>query len=83
MSGRRRAGLPPRLRIKGLIPDQIYRVYLQYASENVDRANRRFDNPLRDEGLELSGDVLAAAGLGLPALYAQTGLAIAINAVEE
>ena len=82
-SDRPRASLPPRLRINGLIPEQIYRVYLQYASENVDRANRRFDNPLRDEGFELSGQVLAAAGLGLPALYAQTGLAIAINAVDE
>jgi len=76
---RPRAGLPPRLRIKSLLPEKIYRVTLQYASENVDRANRRFDNPLFGDGLQLSGEALACAGLGLPALHAQTGLAIAID----
>ena len=77
---RPRSGLPPRLQIEGLMPEMRYRVTIQYASENVDRANRRFDNPLWTEGLVLSGELLAAAGLGLPALYAQTGLAIAIDA---
>ena len=70
---RPRAGLPPRLRIDGLIADQTYRITLQYASESIDRANRRFDNPLWDDALVLTGGTLAAAGLGLPALYAQTG----------
>ena len=78
---RPRSGLPPRLRLQGLKFEQLYRVTLQYASENVDRANRRFTNPLAADGLTLSGDMLAKAGIGLPALYAQTGLAIAIDAV--
>jgi len=82
-SERPRAGMPPRLRVNGLMPEQVYRIRLQYASENVDRANRRFDSPLWADGLDLSGETLSAAGLGLPALYAQTGLAIAIDAVEE
>lgn len=79
---RPRSRLPPRLRLNGLVPGQVYRITLQYASENVDRANRRFDNPLWTDGLHLSGDTLAKAGLGLPALYPQTGLAIAIDARE-
>ena len=77
---RPRASLPPRLRIRGLLAGQAYRVTLQHASENVDRANRRFDNPLGRDGLDLTGEALAKAGLGLPALYPQTGLAIAIDA---
>ena len=79
---RSRAAIPPRLRLCGLIPEQPYRASLQYASENVDMANRRFDNPLWAEGFVMTGDDLAAIGLGLPALDAQTGLAIAIDAVE-
>ena len=82
-SGRPRASLPPRLRIHGLIAEEAYRVTLQFASENVDRANRRFDSPLWADGLTLTGDVLSAAGLGLPVLYAETGLAIAIDAIED
>ncbi len=78
---RPRSSLPPRLRIEGLIADRAYRISLQYASENVERANRRFDNPLWTEGLVLFGETLARAGLGLPALYPQTGLAIAIDAL--
>ena len=64
------------------MPGQAYRVRLQYAFESVDPANRRFDNPRWNDGLVLSGNTLAAAGLGLPALYAQTGLAIAFDAIE-
>ncbi len=79
---RPRSGLPPRVRIKGLISEQAYRVTLQYISEGVDRANRRFDNPLWTDGLVLSGDTLASAGIGLPALYPETGLAIAFDAAE-
>ena len=67
--------------LHGLNAEQLYRVKLQYASEHVDRANRRFANPLAAGGLTLSGDTLAKVGFGLPALYAQTGLAIAIDAV--
>lgn len=83
-SERPHTSLPPRIRIPGLAADARYRITLQHASENVDRANRRFKSPLwtSADGLCLSGEVLAAAGLGLPALYAQTGLAIAIDKVE-
>ncbi|MGI9488364.1 MAG: alpha-galactosidase [Geminicoccaceae bacterium] len=81
-AARPRSGLPPRLRIEGLLSQQVYRITLQYVSEGVDRANRRFNNPLWTDGLVLSGDMLAAAGLGLPAFYPQTGLAIAFDAIE-
>jgi alpha-galactosidase len=74
------ASLPPRLRLPGLIGEQDYRIRLQYASETVDRANRCFDNPLWTEGVTLSGDSLAAIGLSLPILYAQSGLAVAVDA---
>jgi len=79
---RPRAGIPPRLRLNGLNPEQNYRVSLQYVSENVDMTNRRFDSPLWADGFTLTGDDLAAAGVGLPALDAQTGVAIAIDAIE-
>lgn len=78
---RPRAALPPRLAIRGLRPDQPYRVALQAISDSVERANRRFENPLWRDGFTLSGAVLARAGIGLPVLYAQTALAIAIDAV--
>ena len=81
-AGRPRASITPRLRLNGLIPEQCYRVSLQFASENVESANRRFDNPIWAEGAILAGSDLAAAGLGLPALFAQTGLAVAIDAIE-
>jgi alpha-galactosidase len=74
------ASLPPRLRLPGLIHDQVYRVTLQFASENVDRANRRFDSAFLSEGLMLNGETLVKVGLSLPILYAQTGLAIAVDA---
>jgi alpha-galactosidase len=76
------ASLPPRLSLPGLIGNQPYRVKLQYASETVDRANRRFGSALWAEGLMLSGEALAKVGLNLPILYAQTGLAIAIDAIQ-
>ncbi len=79
---RPRSALPPRIPIRGLEPEQTYRVSLQFASEQVGRANRRFDNPLWDDGCVLTGDVLARIGIGLPALYAETGLAIAIDRAE-
>jgi alpha-galactosidase len=80
---RPRATVPPRLPISGLLPDQAYRVTLQAISEKIDSANRRFNNPIWQEGFTLSGKALARAGLGLPSLYAQTALAIAIDAVVE
>lgn len=76
------ASLPPRMRLPGLLPGQTYRIRIQYSSEAVDRANRRFDNLLATDGLMLSGEVLAVVGLSLPILYAQSGIAIAIDAAE-
>ncbi len=81
-SDRPEASLPPRLRLPGLINDRPYRITLQYASENLDRANRHFDGALWTGGLTLSGEMLAAVGLCLPIFYAQTALAIAIDAAE-
>ncbi|MEZ5934748.1 MAG: alpha-galactosidase [Alphaproteobacteria bacterium] len=79
---RPRSSLPPRMPILGLEPERAYRVSLQFASEQVEKANRRFDNPLWSDGCVMMGDVLAMIGIGLPALYAQTGLAIAIDAAD-
>ncbi|MGI9436230.1 MAG: alpha-galactosidase [Geminicoccaceae bacterium] len=78
---RPRASLPPRIRVKGLLPEQPYRAYIQATSEPLACANRRFDNPIAEQGVILPGEVLAGAGIGLPALFAQTGLAIAIEAM--
>ncbi|MEL6963972.1 MAG: alpha-galactosidase, partial [Pseudomonadota bacterium] len=73
--------LMPRMRLPGLQSNQTYRIRLQYTSETVDRANRRFDNLLATDGLMLRGEILAIIGLSLPILNAQSGLAIAIDAV--
>ena len=51
------------------------------ASEMIDKANRRFENPLWNGGYTLAGAMLRRVGIGLPSLYTQTGLAIAIDAV--
>jgi len=80
---RPRATLPPRLPIHGLSPDQTYHVTLEVTSEMVESANRLFDNPLWQEGFVISGETLARAGIGLPSLYAQTGLAIRIDVVDK
>lgn len=79
---RPRSTVPPRIRVPGLEPDRLYRVSLQTVTENVRKANRRFDNPLFGEGFVLKGHALGTVGIGLPALYAQTGLAIAVDAVD-
>ena len=79
---RPRSTVPPRILVPGLEPDRDYRVILQAESEMVSRANRRFDNPLVGDGFVASGASLEAVGIGLPSLYAQTGLAIAIDTVE-
>ena len=49
--------------------------------EELAKANRRFDNPLAEDGVDLPGAVLCEAGLQLPVLYAQTGVALALEAV--
>lgn len=79
---RPRSTVPPRIRVPGLDPDRSYRVQLETKTETVSKANRRFDNPLDADGFTLGGQALGTVGIGLPALYAQTGLAIAIDAVD-
>ena len=76
---RPRSSLPPRIPVYGLEPERTYRVALQFASEQVEKANRHLGNPFWSDGYILTGEALAKIGIGLPALYAQTGLAIAIN----
>lgn len=77
---RPRSTIPPRIRIPGLDPVRNYRIISQFMSEHVTDANRTMDNPLFGGGITLSGRTLETVGIGLPSLYAQTGLAIAIDA---
>ena len=86
---RPRDTIPLPLALPGLDRDAIYRVTSEteagavtpdYAS-GAPYGNRRFDNPLMDGGVELSGALLADAGLQLPILYAQTGHALALERV--
>lgn len=79
---RPRSSQSPRVFVPGLLADRRYRVALSYQSEMVKEANRSFDNPLASDGYIASGAVLAQAGIALPTLYAQTGLAIAMDMVE-
>lgn len=79
---RPRSTVPPRILIPHLEPEKSYKVRMQTVTEMVDEANRKFDNPLFGDGFILSGTALGVVGIGLPSLYAQTGLAIAIDQVE-
>lgn len=69
------------LKICRLDPDKIYKVVLSAATGPIEKANRKFDNPLWGQGVVLPGSVLMQAGLVLPALYAQTALALSFEAV--
>ncbi len=77
-----RSTMPPRIRIPGLIAEKAYRVRLAMASEMLERGSRRPTNQLAGDGMIVSGAALAAAGIGVPAPVAQTGMAIAIDATE-
>lgn len=77
---RPRSTVPPRIRIPGLNPEKTYHVSCQTMTEQVKKANRSFNNPLFNGGMEINGRVLETVGIGLPSLYAQTGLAIAFDA---
>jgi alpha-galactosidase len=79
---RPRSTVPPRIRIPGLDPDETYHVSCQAMTEQVKKANRSFNNPLFNGGLKINGRVLETVGIGLPSLYAQTGLAIAFDAIK-
>lgn len=79
---RPRATVPPRIRIPGLACDRKYRITCQMMTEQVSAANRSFNNPLFNGGITLDGLTLETVGIGLPSLYAQTGLAIAFDSEE-
>ena len=78
---RPRSVVPPNISIPGLDPDRTYRVTLQTPPEIAKGSSRSFDNPLMDDGFDMSGKVLGTAGVQLPVLYAQTGVALALEAV--
>jgi len=80
---RPRSTVPPRIKIPGLEPDIVYTVTSQTMTEQVKKANRRFNNPLFNGGLQMSGRALQTVGIGLPSLYAQTGMAIALDALKQ
>lgn len=85
-TGRPRSSIPPHIRLEGLEPDQIYRVRLQTVTEMVARANRENSNPLwpmGSDGYLMDGTTLLNSGICLPALFAETGLGISIDASEE
>ncbi len=78
---RPRAVVPPTIAIPGLDPDKIYDVTLQTPPDIALKASRGFDNPLIDGNYKMSGAVLATAGVQLPVLYAQTGVALCLEVV--
>jgi alpha-galactosidase len=80
---RPRSTIPPRIRVPGLNKSAVYKVRIQTMTEQVQKANRSFPNPIFNGGFELTGAALETVGLGLPSLYAQTGLAISIEQVGE
>ncbi|WP_051540680.1 alpha-galactosidase [Ahrensia sp. 13_GOM-1096m] len=80
---RPRSTIPPRIRVPGLNKSAVYKVRIQTMTEQVKKANRSFPNPIFNGGFELTGAALETVGLGLPSLYAQTGLAISIEQVGE
>ncbi|WP_322989247.1 alpha-galactosidase [Hoeflea sp.] len=79
---RPRSTVPPRIRVPGLDRERAYRVKLETVTESLRKANRKFDNPLYHDGFVLGGEALATVGIGLPSLYAQTGLEITIDAMD-
>ena len=78
---RPRSVVPPNISVPGLDPERMYRVTLQTSPEVAHTASRNFVNPLMDDGFVLSGAVLKSAGIQLPVLYAQTGVALALDSV--
>ncbi len=78
---RPRSVIPPNVAVPGLDPDKNYHVVLETPLDVAKRASRRFDNPLMDDGFVMSGSVLGSAGIQLPVLYAQSGVALSLEAV--
>lgn len=79
---RPRSVIPPNVTVPGLDPDKNYQVVLETPLDVARRASRRFDNPLMEDGFVMSGSVLETAGIQLPVLYAQSGVALALEVVE-
>ncbi len=77
---RPRSVVPPHISIPGLDPDRSYRVTMQTPPDIARRASRNFDNPLMNGGFSLPGAVLRSAGVQIPVMYAQTGVALALEA---
>ncbi|MEL7274196.1 MAG: alpha-galactosidase [Pseudomonadota bacterium] len=77
---RPRAVVPPPVAIPGLDPEKNYRVTLQTPREIATKASRQFNNPIMDGGFVMSGSVLGSAGVQLPVFYAQTGVALSLEA---
>ncbi len=80
---RPRSTISPRIRIPGLDREKIYKVTCQMMSEQVKKANRRLNNPLFGDGFKADGHLLGTVGIGLPSLYAQTGMAIAFDEIKK
>ena len=78
---RPRAVVPPTIAVPGLDPSKNYKVTLQTAVDIAMKASRQFNNPLMDGGFVMSGSILGSAGIQLPVLYAQTGMALSLEAV--
>lgn len=78
---RPRSVSPPHICVPGLDANRDYRVNLETSPEVAHRASRNFDNPLMEGGFVISGAVLRSVGIQLPVLYAQTGIALALEAL--
>jgi alpha-galactosidase len=78
---RPRSVVPPNIAIPGLAPDKTYRVTLQTPPDIAKRASRVFENPLMKDGFALPGSMLGSVGVQLPVMYAQTGVALSLEAV--
>ncbi|MEN0041929.1 MAG: alpha-galactosidase, partial [Pseudomonadota bacterium] len=79
---RPRSVVPPTVQVPGLHPDKRYHVQLQTTEKVALHGSRKFRNRLMDGTLELTGAVLMSAGVQLPVFYAQTGVALSLEAVD-
>ncbi len=77
---RPRSVVPPNIAIPGLDPERSYKVTLQTPPDIAKRASRVFQNPLMEDGFTLPGAVLGTVGVQLPVMYAQTGVALSLEA---
>ena len=78
---RSRSVVPPHVKIPGLAPEKNYKVTMQTPVDIAKQACQAFQNPLMEGGFNLPGSVLGTVGVQLPVLYAQTGVALSLEAV--